>query len=519
MTETSRRILFGIVTLVVSGLMCWWVFHMAWVADDAFITLRYVQNTLEGNGAVFNVGDRVQGFTHPLWFLLLLAGCSVFYAPIFVMILGMVLTFLTMLLLGYLHRFRFGAYLCTAAALGACYTFREFQTSGLENSGTIFLLVCLLVYALSLSNREPVARAWAIVGFSILIVFNRLDQALIIAPLFIGSVICLWKIPDWRRHLQIRAFYFALSAAAAFCAWYIWAWWYYGTPLPNTFYAKLGAIPIKKSLAYGVAYVIDFARDEPFPAFIAIAAIGISIFYAFKRTEEISISRLDTKWTVRLLTLGIALQFAYVVWVGGDFMRGRFLDSSYVCATVMGIWCFSQLWPKRTDWLSVLLLVGMFSQCFFDPVEPTGRIVAERTIMRESTFWIYNRWPWIHEHRFEDHEFPLALKKYADTYGPITVKEQLIGAYAWVAGPKVSVVDVFGLTDATIARLPALPTSRIGHIRHPIPDSYFAQKGVLDTQPDWMDRVRNLDPTLRENALKLAEAVRKESLNQEKSKK
>ncbi len=514
MTENTRRILYWALALVASALMCWSVFHIAWVADDAFITLRYVQNTLEGNGIVYNVGDRVQGFTHPLWFLLLLAGSTVFYPPMFVMSLGMVLTFCTMLVLGYLHRNRFGTLICTAAALGTCYTFREFQTSGMENSCTILLLVCLITCALSLSNREPEVRAWMIVGFSILIVFNRLDQALLIGPVCAGSMICLWKTQDKRNFLQMRSFAFALLAAAVFCAWYLWAWWYYGTPLPNTFYAKLGAIPMAKSFAYGVAYVIDFARDEPFPAFAAIAGIGISIFYALKHGTDLSINRLDTKWTVRLLLSGIVLQLAYIVWIGGDFMRGRFLDSSYVCATVLGVWSFAQLWPKRTDWLAVFLIVGMFSQYIFDPIEPTGRIVADRTIMRESTFWIENRWHWIQENRFEDHEFPLSLRKYAEKFGPITIKEQLIGSYGWVAGSKVTIIDVFGLTDATIARMPALPTSRIGHIRHPISESYFAQKGVLDIQPNWMERVRTLDPTLREDALKLAEAERKKSLNQ-----
>jgi hypothetical protein len=33
----------------------------AWVSEDCFITFRYVDNTIHGYGAVFNVGEYVQG--------------------------------------------------------------------------------------------------------------------------------------------------------------------------------------------------------------------------------------------------------------------------------------------------------------------------------------------------------------------------------------------------------------------------------------------------------------------------
>ena len=48
----------------------------AWVCDDAFITFRTVDNALQGFGLVWNVGERVQAYTHPLWLLLLLAASA-----------------------------------------------------------------------------------------------------------------------------------------------------------------------------------------------------------------------------------------------------------------------------------------------------------------------------------------------------------------------------------------------------------------------------------------------------------
>src|SRR5690242_5862898 len=45
----------------------------AWTCDDAFITFRVVEQLLAGNGPVFNAGERVQVFTHPLWLFVLTA--------------------------------------------------------------------------------------------------------------------------------------------------------------------------------------------------------------------------------------------------------------------------------------------------------------------------------------------------------------------------------------------------------------------------------------------------------------
>lgn len=39
----------------------------AWLSDDALITLRSVLNVTHGFGLRYNIDERVQTFTHPLW--------------------------------------------------------------------------------------------------------------------------------------------------------------------------------------------------------------------------------------------------------------------------------------------------------------------------------------------------------------------------------------------------------------------------------------------------------------------
>ena len=49
----------------------------AWLGDDAYITFRVVWNVVHGYGPVFNPGERVQAYTHPLWMLVMTAAHAV----------------------------------------------------------------------------------------------------------------------------------------------------------------------------------------------------------------------------------------------------------------------------------------------------------------------------------------------------------------------------------------------------------------------------------------------------------
>ena len=46
-------------------------FWLSFRQDDAFILFRYAANLVSGNGLVFNPGEWVEGFTCPLWVLVL----------------------------------------------------------------------------------------------------------------------------------------------------------------------------------------------------------------------------------------------------------------------------------------------------------------------------------------------------------------------------------------------------------------------------------------------------------------
>jgi arabinofuranosyltransferase len=56
--------------ILATGLLLGLVGARAWVCDDAYISFRTLENLLAGYGLRWNVDERVQAYTHPLWLLL-----------------------------------------------------------------------------------------------------------------------------------------------------------------------------------------------------------------------------------------------------------------------------------------------------------------------------------------------------------------------------------------------------------------------------------------------------------------
>src|SRR5512136_1609171 len=63
------------------GLFVVIVLRTAWISDDAYITFRTIENFLAGDGLRWNVAERVQVYTHPLWLFLLSGLCAVTREP------------------------------------------------------------------------------------------------------------------------------------------------------------------------------------------------------------------------------------------------------------------------------------------------------------------------------------------------------------------------------------------------------------------------------------------------------
>src|SRR5690349_5492822 len=67
------------------------VYRTAWMSDDAIISARTAYNVLHGYGLRWNVDERVQTFTHPLWMMALIGAHALtheaFYSTLYLSLL------------------------------------------------------------------------------------------------------------------------------------------------------------------------------------------------------------------------------------------------------------------------------------------------------------------------------------------------------------------------------------------------------------------------------------------------
>src|SRR4051812_12199084 len=69
--QSHKKSLFIGISVVFIVVSLIYSYKLKWLGDDIFIGLRYVQNFIQGNGLVFNKGERVEGFTDFLWIMLI----------------------------------------------------------------------------------------------------------------------------------------------------------------------------------------------------------------------------------------------------------------------------------------------------------------------------------------------------------------------------------------------------------------------------------------------------------------
>ncbi len=206
--------------------------------DDAFITFRYSQNLLAGQGLVYNPGERVLGTTTPLYALLLSAlaaftGGSGADFPLLALLVNAVADGATCWLLPKLgDRLGFrGAGIATGLVWAIAPWSVTFAIGGLETS--VLVALATATFYLHLTHR-PVGAA-AAGAFALL---TRPDALLFLGPLAIGRALQIRKKAPPLRPGELLAF------GAPLAAWLIGSLAYYGSPIPHSLFAKSVAYQI-----------------------------------------------------------------------------------------------------------------------------------------------------------------------------------------------------------------------------------------------------------------------------------
>lgn len=504
----------AMVILAAVGFAAW----RAWVSDDAHITFRHVDHCRLGYGPVFNPGDRVQGFSHPLWFLLLLAGA--WFLDVYALAVGYGLALtagLFGILAGVWRRnppFAAGFCLSTLMLLSS-RSFVEYQTSGLENALTHFVSSVLWAYVFSSALRGHAPQVGRTALLCALLIMNRIDLAAFCAPLLVWIAAGSMRRRDWRSLLRL------VAGLLPGIAWYAFATLYYGSPLPNPYYAKL-ALTRGEGIVQGARYALDYAQSEPLHAglifIVVLAGLALGIRDVLRRTQFAGL------WLA--LPLGVLLNLAGLLSVGGDFMRGRFFVMPLVAAVIFAGFRVSRSkyasapwWVYfRGEWVATGMLVVAGASSLWDFVPRRASREDVRASYGIADEWAHYAGEW-NENRFRPPRYDRnpAVAGFrargrdcahlARMHGKFAVRFGALGMLAYEAGPNVHVLDPFGLTDAYVARCAPIANSRIGHFRRAVPNRYWDSYADITRDAHWRERLAQRDATLVLEALQRREAA------------
>jgi hypothetical protein len=279
------------------------------VTDDAFISFRYAVNLAEHGELVFNLGERVEGFTNFLWTVLLAAGIKLGAGPVLASrFLGVVfavgtLAVLVRASLRLSGQRPSGWHLVAPVLLAATGAFACWTTGGLETQ--LFTFLATLGFTLLLEDVSS-GRGFASAAAFALAAMTRPEGALLFA-LGAGFRCATWLGRERRIWPRRNELAWVGLFAALFVPYFAWRWSYYGWPFPNTFYVKSSGGAGTWML--GGYYLRRFAEDYGAPFFILLAMAG--------RPARDDRPRRDLFRLTALVWLTFA---AYVVKVGGDFM-------------------------------------------------------------------------------------------------------------------------------------------------------------------------------------------------------
>jgi hypothetical protein len=222
-----------------------------YVVDDAYISFNYARNLVEGEGLVFNPGERVEGYTNFLWVMLIALGMKLGLDPVG---LAKTLCFgfavLTMLMVyshyGRIYLRRSWQRLLPVALIAVSPPVAVWAFGSLETTMFAFLLTAALLTHIDSGERGKVPLASsALIGLAAI----TRPEGMIFAMVLFADLLL-------NPRLRRRAIVWLIPIALIYVPYFAWRYTYYGWLFPNTFYAKTGGG--WSQFLRGLAYIRDF---------------------------------------------------------------------------------------------------------------------------------------------------------------------------------------------------------------------------------------------------------------------
>jgi uncharacterized membrane protein len=409
--------------------------------DDPFISFRYADNLVAGKGLVYNEGERVEGFSNPIW-TLLMALCAVVGLSggelrllWCAKILGIFFGLCTIYYLFFVSKKYFAEGIngpLSSMFLVFSPYFAFWCMSGLESSLYTFLFLISTTQLLKEGDLAPTGLASAII--LLILCLTRPESIILFVPF------ALIKFIDIRRAgLEKPLTPLAVWAATFISCMIVLTiirFAYYGDILPNTYYAKTygGGLQFLNGFYY---WFFGFGKVALYPILAVI--IFIPIFIKEKNGSY-----------AKLLAI-FGVYSIFIIYSGGDWMPGyRFLAHLLPIMMVLLSFALTTLYDKLSKpgkyrfvvntFLVVIALIAIYGQ--------------------------YKQYKFIHRHY---HIFGSGFKgissesmvmsdylDFARELGEIANENDYValgeaGLIPYIS--KVRIIDCFGLMDKHIGRL------------------------------------------------------------------
>jgi arabinofuranosyltransferase len=340
------------------------------VTDDAYISFVFSRNLAEHGELTFNLGQHVEGYTNFLWTLVLGLGMLVGVPPEWSSrVLGTACGLATLYLGFRITERALGQRTSWAAVppllLAGSSGFACWSSGGLETQ-LYTLLVAAALDAFVAAATAP--RALRRLGVVLALASMTRPEGPMIAAVF-GAVWIAGKLAsrfrpaalapagsDGRDAVLAVAWFVGLWAP-----WFLWRWWYYGWPFPNTYYVKATGPWVspempREMIRNGLYYVWTWLVQTHLLYALPLAVLGLAC--ARPRTPRFALT------VTCAVFAGVYL--VYTVTVGGDFMGlHRFIMPMFVVAalavTLGAEWLAGKLRPPAAAPALATVLVAAFA--------------------------------------------------------------------------------------------------------------------------------------------------------------